>query len=72
MNDKNDEPRGAAAWRAQRDAVAKRNADARKRGQAERKEHEGTAAARRRVEDARENSELEELNAKMAERWRAG
>ncbi len=70
MSEETGGSRGGGAWEAQRAAIAKRNVEARKRGQAERKSHEVAVSARQRVEAAREAKELEELNAEIAKRWR--
>ena len=67
MTDDTEAARGAAAWQEQRAAIAKRNADARKRGQAERKTREGATEARDRVRAAREIKELDALNAQIAD-----
>jgi hypothetical protein len=67
MSEETEGARGAAAWQEQRAAIAKRNADARKRGQAERKTREGAAEARDRVRAAREVKELDALNAQIAD-----
>lgn len=57
--------RGDAAYRQQRDAVAKRNVEAHRRGQAERRSREGAAEQRERIEAAREAAQLDELNAQI-------
>jgi hypothetical protein len=44
-----DGPRGDAAYQAERRAVAERNAEARKRGKRERKEHETRVTRMRRA-----------------------
>lgn len=58
--------RGDAAWREQRAEIAKRNAETKKRGQAERRSKEHAAESRDRVEAAREAAQLNQLNAKLA------
>jgi hypothetical protein len=58
--------RGDAAYREQRDAVAKRNVEAHRRGQAERKTRDAKAADRDRVESAREAEQLDKLNNQIA------
>jgi hypothetical protein len=60
--------RGAAAYQEQRAEIAKRNADAKKRGQAARKSHDREVDARDRAQMLREGKELEELNAQIARR----
>ena len=57
--------RGAAAWKEHRDAIADRNAQARKRGSAERKVALGRVAEQRRLNVRREAALLETMNAKL-------
>jgi hypothetical protein len=57
-----------ATWKQQREAIAQRNAEAHRRGQAERKTRERAIEARGRVSAAREAAELDELNAQIAKR----
>lgn len=68
MSDETEGPRGAAAWQAQRAEIAKRNLEARKRGQAERKSREDAVEARARVVAAVEAEQLQALNAQIAKR----
>ena len=72
MSEETDGPRGAAAWQEQRSGVAKRNLEARKRGQAERKTRDQAVEARARVEALREASALDELNARIAKQRTGG
>ena len=60
-----DGKRGEAAWKQQRDEIAKRNVEAHRRGQAERKTREGQAEDRNRLEAAREAAQLHALNAQI-------
>jgi len=60
--------RGDAAWREQREAVAKRNVEAHRRGQAERRSREEAVDQRDRLEAARESAQLHELNEQIAKR----
>lgn len=69
MTDENKGKRGEAAWREQREAVAKRNADAHRRGREERKLRDRALDARDRVRAVQENDELERLNAQIARRY---
>jgi hypothetical protein len=64
--------RGEAAWKEQRDAVAKRNAEAHKRGAAERRLKDRAVDARDRVRAAQEAEELQQLNARIAKRSAGG
>jgi hypothetical protein len=68
MSEETGDMRGEAAWKEQRAAIAKRNADARKRGQAERRSRDLAVEARDRAQVAREGLELDELNAQIAKR----
>ena len=72
MNEEPEAKRGNAAWKEQREAVALRNADAHKRGQAERRERERAINAQERVSAAREAAELDELNASIVKRQAGG
>ena len=68
MSDEASGPRGRAAWEAERDGVAKRNLETRRRGQAERRSRERAVEARERVQAALETRELEALNAELDRR----
>lgn len=68
MSDQTEGARGEAAWKEERAAIAKRNADTRKRGQAERRSRDRVAEDRDRVDAAREAAQLKELNAEIAHR----
>ena len=57
--------RGDAAWKEHRDAISDRNAEARKRGSAERKVALGRVTEQRRVDARREAEQLEAINAKL-------
>ncbi len=57
--------RGHAAWKEHRDAISDRNADARKRGSAERKVALGRVTEQRRNEARREAETLHAMNAKL-------
>ena len=60
------QPRHAdAVWRADREAVAKRNAAARKRAQTEQKARVGIAQDRAREDSRREREQLQALNARI-------
>jgi hypothetical protein len=58
--------RGDAAWKEHRDAVSDRNAQARKRGSAERKVALGRVTEQRRVNARREAEQLHMINAKLS------
>ncbi|HKP88424.1 MAG TPA: hypothetical protein VJT75_00470 [Thermoleophilaceae bacterium] len=72
MAEETEGQRGAAAWQEQRAAIAKRNAETQKRGQAERRSRDRAAEARDRVQAALEGKELDELNAEIAKRGAGG
>ena len=57
--------RGHAAWKEHRDAISDRNAEARKRGTAERKVALGRVTEQRRVSARLEAEQLNVLNAKL-------
>ncbi len=70
-----DEPRQTGSdvtWKQQRDEIAKRNADAHRRGQEERRARDRMFDARGRVQAAREAEELHELNTQIAKRREGG
>jgi hypothetical protein len=66
MSEETQGKRGDAAWREQREEIAKRNVEAHKRGQAERRTRESEVETRDRIEAAREAAQLDELNAQIA------
>ena len=68
MTDETRPNRGEAAWKEQREAVAKRNVEAHKRGKAERELKERSNDARVRARAVEEAHELHELNARIADR----
>lgn len=72
MTDEIQGNRGEAAWKEQREAVAKRNADAHKRGRAERKLRDRAIDAQDRVRAVQEAEELQRLNAQIDKRNAAG
>ena len=72
MGDETEARRGEAAWKEQREAISRRNAEAHKRGQAERKVRDRAVETRDRVLAAREAEQLRALNAQIAERHGGG
>jgi hypothetical protein len=64
--------RGDAAWKEQREAIAKRNVEAHRRGQAERKTRDRAVEDRDRMEAAREAAQLHELNQQIAKQRPGG
>ena len=57
--------RGHAAWKEHRDAISDRNAQARKRGNAERKVALSRVTEQRRLNARREAEQLNAMNAKL-------
>jgi hypothetical protein len=68
MSEESDGQRGVAAWEEQRAAIAKRNAETRKRGRAERRVRDRAVESMDRVRAAQEIRELDALNAQIAKR----
>ena len=58
--------RGHAAWKEKRDAISDRNAQARKRGSAERKVALGRVTEQRRVEARREAERVSVINTRLS------
>jgi hypothetical protein len=65
MTDEAPRKRADAAWQEQRDAIAQRNADVRKRASAERKQHDALTDDGLREAARRERADLEALNAQL-------
>jgi hypothetical protein len=63
---------GEAAWKHERDAISKRNAEAHKRAQGERRSRDATVAATQREALDREAQQLHELNARIDKRRARG
>lgn len=59
------EKRGIAAWKEHRDAISDRNAQARKRGRAERKIALGRVTEQRRLDARREAEQLNAINGRL-------
>jgi uncharacterized protein YecT (DUF1311 family) len=57
--------RGQAAWKEHRDAISDRNAQARKRGSAERKVALSRVTEQRRVDARREAAQLTAINGRL-------
>jgi hypothetical protein len=70
MTDEAPSSRGEAAWKESRSMIAKRNAQAQKNGQAERKSRDLAAETRERALAAREQKELDALNDMLDKRAR--
>ena len=72
MTEESPAKRGDAAWKEQRDAVARRNAEAQKRGQDRKQSRATTDAAHDRAERDREVEQLRNLNAQIDKRKARG
>ena len=68
MSEESPSPRGDAAWKQQRDEIAKRNVEAHRRGQAERRSRDEQLVTRDRIQAVREAEQLNELNEQIAKR----
>jgi hypothetical protein len=64
--------RGDAAWKEEREAISKRNAEAHKRAQGERRSRDAIVAKTKREELDREAERLHELNQQIAKRRARG
>jgi hypothetical protein len=64
--------RGDAAWKEQRDAVSRRNAQAQKRALADKQSKAAVVAATAREARGREADQLRDLNARMSKQGRRG
>ena len=72
MTDEAPAKRGEAAWKDERDAISKRNAEAHRRAQGERRSRDAIVAATKRDELDREAEQLHELNARIDQRRARG
>jgi hypothetical protein len=72
MTEESPAKRGEAAWKEQREAISKRNAEAHKRAQGERRSRDAIAAKTQREEVDREAQRLHELNQRIAKRRARG
>ena len=67
MTDETPARSGDAAWKEQRDAISRRNAETHKRAQTEKKSREQVIAERDRADVKRESAQLRDLNARIGE-----
>ena len=65
MTDETPAKTGDAAWREQRDAISKRNAEAHKRAQSEKKSRTSYAQEAIRADAVRESEQLRDLNKRL-------
>lgn len=68
MTEESPAKRGDAAWKEEREAISKRNAEAHKRAQGERRSRDAIAAETKREEVDREAQRLHVLNQQIAKR----
>ena len=68
MTEESPAKRGDAAWKEEREAISKRNAEAHKRAQGERRSRDAMVAATQREEVDREAQRLHELNQQIDKR----
>ena len=66
MSEETPSKRGEAAWKEQREAVARRNSDAHNRAEGERKQREAAVANAARARVEREAQQLRDLNERIA------
>lgn len=66
MTDETPAKRGEAAWKEHRELIARRNAEAHKRGQSERRSRAAIVATAEREDRAREEKQLHDLNDRIA------
>ena len=63
---------GDAAWKEQRDAISRRNAEAHKRAESRRKSKTNQREAQVRADAQRESQQLRDLNAKISKQQARG
>ena len=72
MTDEPQPKRGDAAWKEERDAISRRNADAHKRAEGRRKSRASQLDAQARADAKRESEQLRDLNAKISKQQARG
>jgi hypothetical protein len=72
MTEESPAKRGEAAWKVERDAISKRNAEAHKRAQGEQRSRDARSAVAKREEVDREAQQLHELNERIAKQRARG
>jgi hypothetical protein len=72
MPDESPEKRGDAAWKEQREAISRRNAEAHKRAADQKRNRASTAAAHQRAEMDREAEQLRNLNSRLSRQQARG
>ena len=66
MADESPEKRGDAAWKEQREAISRRNAEAHKRAEGRRKSRATQIEEMARAENQRESQQLRDLNTRIS------
>ena len=72
MTDESPAKRGDAAWKEQRDAISKRNADTQRRALDGQRTRATQVAASARAENEREAQQLRDLNARISKQQASG
>ena len=72
MTDEPQKKTGDAAWKEQRDAISRRNAEAHKRAESQRKSKTNQREAQVRADAQRESQQLRDLNAKISKQQARG
>ena len=72
MADESQEKRGEAAWKEQRDAISRRNAEAHKRAEGRRKSKASQLEAQQRADAQRESQQLRDLNTRISKQQSRG
>ena len=72
MTDETPAKRGDAAWKEQREAIARRNAEAHKRAQDQQRSRAAQVAATAREGRDREEQQLRDLNARISKQQARG
>ena len=72
MTDESPEKRGDAAWKEQREAISRRNAEAHKRAQDQKRSRASMVAATKREDLNREADQLRELNTRISKQQARG
>ena len=72
MSEESQPKRGDAAWKEEREAISRRNADAHKKALAEKQSRQSATAASERAELDREAQQLRDLNARISKQQAKG
>ena len=72
MSEESPAKRGDAAWKEQREAISRRNADAHKRAEGRRKSRATQLEAQARADAKRESQQLRDLNTRISKQQARG